>query len=284
MSARTALEISGEVMDRDAWDIALARSRRPAHNGTPISNRGLLGQVINAVGLRILSGNLVPGEALPNEATWADQLGVSRTILREATKVLISKGLLESRPKTGTRVRPAEEWNLLDPDVLTWQLARRPRERFVREIFGLRRAFEPSVAALAAVRASQAQLVEMAKVLDLMEEAADDGHRFIVPDTRFHRIILEAVHNGMLRSLSGIIDTALTLSMYLSLDNPRGQRHAIPLHRAIHDAFLRRDPKAAQAAMDRLIDDAEVDALRALRRDKRKASQQKKTTMKGRHR
>jgi DNA-binding FadR family transcriptional regulator len=284
MGARTALDVSGGVADREAWDIALAHSTRPVRDRTPISGRGLLGQVIDAVGLRILSGNLAPGAALPNEATWADQLGVSRTILREATKVLISKGLLESRPKTGTRVRPAEEWNLLDPDVLAWQLACRPRERFVREIFGLRRAFEPSVAALAAVRASQAQLAEMAKVLDVMEEAADDGQRFIVPDTRFHRIILEAAHNGMLRSLSGIVDTALTLSMYLSLDNPRGQRHAMPLHRAIHDAFLRRDPKAAQAAMDRLIDDAEVDALRALRRGKSKAAQKKKTAMKGRRR
>ncbi|MBN8997421.1 MAG: FadR family transcriptional regulator [Rhizobiales bacterium] len=270
MRAETGSDVTGEAVDRGAWDAVLARSRRPALDGAPISGRGLLGQVVHAVGPRILSGDLAPGEALPNEATWADQLGVSRTILREATKVLISKGLLESRPKTGTRVRPAEAWNLLDPDVLTWQLERRPRERFVREIFELRRAFEPSVAALAASRASPAELREMAEVLDLMEEAGDDGQRFIGPDTRFHRIILEAAHNGMLRSLSGIIDTALTLSMYLSLDNPRGQRHAMPLHRAIHRAFLRRDPKAAHAAMDRLIDEAEEDALRALRRSQRK--------------
>ncbi len=267
------MEGAGGQRGRDAWNIALARSESHSLDSAPISNRGLLGQVVHAIGLRIVGGDLQPGEALPNEATWGEQLGVSRTVLREATKVLISKGLLESRPKTGTRVRALESWNLLDPDVLAWQLARRPRERFVREIFELRRAFEPSVAALAAVRASDAQLDDMGKALDRMDEAGNDGRRFIVPDTRFHQIILEAVDNGMLRSLSSVINTALTVSMYLSLDTPRGQQHSMPLHRAVHDAFRSRDPEAARVAMNRLIDDAQVDALRAL-----KGGQQKKAT------
>ena len=266
------MEVASGENGREAWNIALARSESHALDRAPISTRGLLGQIVHAIGLRIVGGELAPGKALPNEATWCEQLGVSRTVLREATKVLNSKGLLESRPKTGTRVRPIENWNLLDADVLAWQLARRPRERFVREIFELRRAFEPSVAALAAVRASDAQLDDMGKALDLMDEAGNDGRRFIVPDTRFHQIILEAVDNGMLRSLSSVIDTALTVSMYLSLDTPRGQRHSMPLHRAVHAAFRARDPEAARAAMNQLIDEAEVDALRAL-----KAGRQKKT-------
>src|SRR4249920_2142636 len=121
----------------------------------PISGRGLLGRVVNRIGMRIIGGDIAPAASLPNEADLCTQLGVSRTIVREATKVLASKGLLESRPKTGTRVRPPESWNLLDPDVLAWQWAAMPRAEFVREIFELRRAFEPTVAALAAMRASK---------------------------------------------------------------------------------------------------------------------------------
>ncbi len=256
----------------------MARSEAHSQNRAVSTTRGLLGKIVHAVGLRIIGGELPPGTVMPNEADWCAQLGVSRTVLREATKVLISKGLVESRPKTGTRVRPYEDWNLLDPDVLAWQLAVVPRDRFVREIFELRRAIEPSVAALAAGRASEAQLDEMAAALEGMEAAGDEGRRFIDPDTRFHLAILNAVDNGMMRSLSAVIETALTTSMYLSLDNPRGQRHSVPLHRAVYDALRARDPDGARDAMVKLIDDAESDALRALETQRREGRPMKKVS------
>lgn len=258
------------AIDRDVWSVAVARSEADGLNRWLSSTRGLLGTIVHTVGLRIIGGELPPGTAMPAEAEWCVQLGVSRTVLREATKVLISKGLVESRPKTGTRVRSAESWNLLDPDVLSWQLAVAPRDTFVREIFELRRAIEPSVAALAALRATDQHLDEMAAALDDMEAAGDDGRRFIGPDLRFHLGILNAVDNGMFRSLSGVIETALTTSMYLSLDNPRGQRHSVPLHRAVYDALRARDPNAARDVMTRLIDDAESDAARAMEIRRRK--------------
>ena len=268
------------ALDPDIWSSAIARSEAHGLNRSLGSNRGLLGRVVHAVGLRIISGELPPGTAMPAEAEWGAQLGVSRTVLREATKVLISKGLVESRPKTGTRVRAAEHWNRLDPDVLSWQLAVAPRETFVREIFELRRAIEPSVAALAAVRATDAQLQDMGAALEGMDAAGDDGRRFIGPDLQFHLGILNAVDNGMIRSLSGVIETALTTSMYLSLDNPRGQAHSLPLHRAVHDALCARDPNAAREAMTRLIDDAEHDAAKAMKVRQRKG----RTAGRGRNR
>lgn len=265
-------------MDVAASDQPRVTPMRPedALFSAPISGRGLLGRVVNTIGMRVIGGELSPGAALPNEADLCAQLGVSRTIVREATKVLASKGLLESRPKTGTRVRPPESWNLLDPDVLAWQWAAMPRSEFVREIFELRRAFEPTVAALAAVRATKEHLRIMAAALDEMDAAGDDGRRFIGPDTRFHRAILAAVGNGMLRSLSSVIETALTVSMYLSLDTPRGQHHSVPLHRAVHDAFRARDAGAARQAMNELIDDAEDDALKALKLKRPQVRQKKR--------
>src|SRR5437762_13173507 len=89
------------------------------------SGRNRHGQVVHELGRRIVGGTCPPGEALPNEEELCRELGVSRTALRESVKVLAAKGLVESRPRIGTRVRASASWNLLDPDVLA--CAARPR-------------------------------------------------------------------------------------------------------------------------------------------------------------
>src|ERR671936_3107405 len=90
--------------------------------------RGLHGAIVHDIGVRIMRGELQPGDLLPTEEELRGELAVSRTVLREAIKVLAAKGLVESRPKTGTRVRPRQSWNLLDPDVLAWQQEGTPPE------------------------------------------------------------------------------------------------------------------------------------------------------------
>ena len=89
--------------------------------------RGLHGQLVHDIGLRILRGQLEPGDSLAAE--WGDQ-DVSRTVVREAVKVLAAKGLIVSRPKTGTQVRERRYWHMLDPDVLAWQVEAEPRDDF----------------------------------------------------------------------------------------------------------------------------------------------------------
>src|SRR4030095_14964908 len=89
----------------------------PRHSGHGYPRGGLHGQIVHAIGRQILSGKIRPGELLPAQPG----LPASRTVLREAIKVLAAKGLVESRPKTGTRVRPRHAWHLLDPDVMAWQ-------------------------------------------------------------------------------------------------------------------------------------------------------------------
>jgi len=238
-----------------------------AHPWVPSTARGLVGRVVQTIGLRIVGGDLPVGTHLPNASDWCGELEVSRTVLREATKVLVSKGLLESRPKTGTRVRPADNWNVLDPDVLAWQLAAAPRDRFVRELFELRRVAEPAVAALAAIRASADDIARLENAYRDMAACGDDPRRFIEPDMRFHRTVLTAIDNGMLRALGGVIETALTLSLYMSLESPRDQRQSLPLHEAVMIAIRDRDPEGARRAMQGLIDDAEEDVRRTLGRE-----------------
>src|SRR5205809_5241457 len=133
-------------MTRMALPIRFERSQYP--------EQSLHGRIVHAIGRRILSGDLRPGDLLPAEP----DLGASRTVVREAVKVLAAKGLVESRPKTGTRVRPRDAWNLLDPDVLAWQREGASPAQFLRKLTEVRRIVEPAAAELAAERASSREL------------------------------------------------------------------------------------------------------------------------------
>ena len=185
-------------------------------------------------------------------------------MLREGVRVLVSKGLIETRSRLGTRVRPPEAWSLLDPAVLTWLSAAEPQDRFVRELFGLRRVVEPAVAALAAECIGADDLAELEASLDAMIEAGDDPDRFFGPDLRFHQAVLRAVGNSLVQALGDMVNQAMEVNLRLSLEAPLGQQKSIPLHRAVLEAIRSRRPNTAREAMTRLIDDAEQDVWHAL--------------------
>ena len=229
-----------------------------------MSMTGLVGQVVRSVGTDIVSGRLAANQPLPKEADWAENLGVSRTVLREATKVLISKGLVKSRPRLGTKVRDPGYWNILDPDVLRWRLDAAPRETFVRELFELRRIFEPAIAGRAAEKASELDIQALSAAYAEMERTADDPQGFIAPDAEFHKTIVRSVENRMVDALGSVIDAALTMSLHLTLDAPEGHRPSLPLHKKVLNAIRRRDRVGAARAMELLIDNAQQDALKAL--------------------
>ncbi len=228
------------------------------------SKRSLHGRIAHQIGLRIVCGELGPDTPIPSEEVWSARLGVSRTALREAIKVLAAKGLIASQPKTGTRVRPREDWNFLDPDVLAWRLSVTTIEAYVKEIFQLRRVIEPAAAALAAAQASAVGVRRMEQAFRGMEEAGDDGEKFEEPDRQFHQAILRLTGNELIGSLGALIETALVMSFRLSNDNPHGQRHSLPLHGDVLKAIRRRQPERARKAMHRLLDQSERDVLLAI--------------------
>jgi DNA-binding FadR family transcriptional regulator len=236
------------------------------------SKRSLHGQVAHDIGGRILRGDLSPGAVLPNEADFSARLRVSRTALREAIKVLAAKGLVESRPKTGTRVRPRADWNLLDPDVLAWQVDAGPFERFVEELFELRQMIEPQAAAIAAKRAGAVEIKRIEQAYLGMQQAGNDSDRWIEPDLRFHQAIIRATGNELLWPLGSIIETALATSFRLSSADWDGPVHSLPLHKAILDAIRRKDAEAASAAMGRLLADAAADVRRTIAGNRPKAA------------
>ena len=247
---------------KNTKSFGVARAQRMVTSGPASSAQaagGLHASVVQQIGIRIVQGDFAPGETLPNADDSSEMLGVSRTVLREAIKVLAGKGLVESRPKTGTRVRPRTEWNFLDPDVLAWRFAGPINAADVRELFELRRAIEPMSAALAAQRTTPEQVNELNEALMEMEAVVHDGEQFAKPDLVFHQTILRMTGNELIGSLAALIETALLMSFRLSNDNPRGQTHSMPLHREVAKCIAAGDEAGAQRAMIVLIDNAEED-------------------------
>jgi GntR family transcriptional regulator, galactonate operon transcriptional repressor len=233
-------------------------------DATPI-HRGmsLVDQVVHRIGQSIVSGEFVSGSSLPNETEWCEQLEVSRSVLREALRVLVSKNMISIRVRRGGRIREQVEWNLLDPDILLWRSLTEDPSQFAAELFELRRFIEPEAASLAATRIQDVQLEELERACRAMEMAGEDTARYFEPDTRFHRTILDAVGNSLFRGLTQSIMVALEMTLRMSLNPPRGLQQSVPLHLNVYRALLKRDPGAARLAMMQLIDASARDVAEA---------------------
>jgi DNA-binding FadR family transcriptional regulator len=171
--------------------------------------RRLHGAIAHKLGTAILSGQYQPGDTLSGEVAFAEELEVSRSAYREAVQVLTAKGLVESRPKAGTRVLPRTRWNLLDPDVLAWAFAGEPDIQFVRDLFELRAIVEPAAARLAAQRRDKDDLRIMKDALAAMRRHTLATELGRAADRDFHNAILNATRNDALQVLSASIGSAV---------------------------------------------------------------------------
>jgi len=222
-------------------------------SGRTYPRGGLHGQIVHAIGRQIVSGEIPPGEQLPAEA-W---LPASRTVLREVIKVLAAKGLVESRPKTGTRVRPRHTWNLLDPDVLAWHKDSPAPAAFMRGLSEVRLIVEPAAAELAARRAGAAELQAIDNAYRDMEAAlrgrAKDYEAFDQADIRFHQAIVRACGNDLLEQMAQVVASGLLVIFPATSRLPGRAKASLPEHRAILDAIRGRHAWRARAAMRSLV-------------------------------
>lgn len=223
-------------------------------SGVGYPRGGLHGQVVHAIGRRIVSGEIRPGELLPAEAS----LPASRTVLREAIKVLAAKGLVESRPRIGTRVRPRAAWNLLDPDVLAWQQDGSSAVAFLSKLTEVRLIVEPAAAALAARRAEPCEIEVIVEAFRQMEAALADGAEdyaaFDRADIVFHQAIVRACGNELLQQMGQVVYSALLVSFEATSRLPGRAKASLPEHRAILNAIRGRQARRAALAMRRLVD------------------------------
>ena len=240
--------------------------------GELLAMRGVPGAIAESLGRRILNGDILPGEALPPEAAFLAQAGVSRSSLREAIKTLSAKGLVEARPKVGTRVLPRRCWSLLDPAVLRWQFAADDLAENIADLFEIRRIVEPEAAALAARRATSPAIAAIAVTLAAMKTSLGDGAKALEADIDFHLSVLQASGNRFLQPFGNAIETALRSTVKLSLARPGGLGHSLPQHAAVAAAIEARDEAAARTAMLALIEAAELDTRGVLARQGGRAS------------
>jgi DNA-binding FadR family transcriptional regulator len=200
------------------------------------------------------------GHQLPTEGELCLAMGVSRTILREAVKTLVAKGMLVTGPRAGTRIPPSSDWNLLDPDVIRWRLEAGVDHAFVRDILELRLAIEPTAARLAAQRATDEQIAALRAAYAAMARAVEEASAgYLEADLAFHEIILAASQNQFMAALTPAVDALLRVSFRFSVKSRASARSSLPLHLAVAEAIAARDPDAADAAIRTIIEAAGKD-------------------------
>lgn len=238
-------------------------------SGFIYSRRGLHGQVVEALGRRIVHGEIEPGATIDVDQLETEY-AVSRTVVREAVKVLSAKGLLDARPKRGTFVRDRRHWNLLDADVMTWRDEGQGIDlQLLHDLDEVRQAVEPRGAGLAAQRRTLADLAEIDAALARLVETADgDLEDHVRADLAFHRAVLSASQNELLLRMEIIIEPALRARNALAFSEEHG-REFLDAHAQVRDAIAAQDGEAAQRLMEGLLVDAAADTEAILARRKR---------------
>jgi DNA-binding FadR family transcriptional regulator len=229
--------------------------------------------VTRTLALRVIQAERAAEPLLfPNEAGLCRQLDISRSILREAVKVLADKGMVEVRPRSGTRSRPRAEWNLLDSDILSWEIELEPDARLLRDLCEVRLAIEPTASGFAALRASARELGEIQRCLDQREISvhARKTEEAVALGVQFQAAVVEASHNALFRHLNSLIRRPLEIALSRTGRAPASLILELESHRTLFEAIRKRDPLAARAASERIVGLAMLASERVLKKSKHK--------------
>src|SRR4051794_1259691 len=217
--------------------------------------------LVKTLAQSILRQDIKPGSLLPSESELCETLNISRSALREAIKVLGSKRLVTPRPRTGTLVRPQDDWNLLDPDLLAWSMEIEPSAELVLSLIEARQVIEPAAARFAALRATPKDLAVVENAYQRMSQAKAtlDFVAFNAADIDFHKGLLRASHNIVFHQMATTIGAALAYSFRITIQRAREPGGSLPNHGEVIECIRRRDADGAYASMARLLDVAIVD-------------------------
>nr|WP_090340054.1 FCD domain-containing protein [Mycolicibacterium malmesburyense]CRL68948.1 transcriptional regulator [Mycolicibacterium malmesburyense] len=217
----------------------------------------LHGNLLNSLGTAIVSGEYKAGQVLTLDGVSARH-GLSRSVAREAIRVLESMGMVESRRRVGITVQPSEKWNVFDPRLIRWRLEAGDRAAQLLSLSELRRGFEPAAAALAARRADPDQCRAMAAAVSdmVVHGRSGDLEAYLEADKLFHRTMLEASGNEMFRALDGVVAEVLAGRTHHGMMPATPNPAAINLHDEVARAIRMRDEAAAEQAMRAIIDEA----------------------------
>jgi DNA-binding FadR family transcriptional regulator len=213
--------------------------------------RGLAFGLAEELGEAIVAGRL-RSDAHPTEAELVEQFGVSRSVVREAVKMLVSKGLLHGGSGQGTFISPEGAWNLFDHDVLRWLLARHGPSSAGLQLAEIRWGMEPEAAGLAAVRAGKRERSEIRDAARTLEGAMAGGNPLSAA-IAFHSAVLEATGNAIYLSARAIVVTGLTMDFRFATTHGF-QPFKATTYRKVSAAIGAADPERAFAAMRAVLD------------------------------
>lgn len=215
--------------------------------------------VLTALGTAVVSGEYPAGQVINLERVSAEH-EVSRSVAREAVRVLESMGMVASRRRVGITIQPAERWNVFDPRLIRWRLESGDRAAQLVSLSELRRGFEPAAAALAARRADPHQCRIMAAAVSdmVMHGRVGDLDSYLQADKVFHRTLLEASGNEMFRALNAVVSEVLTGRTHHGMMPDEPNPVAIALHDEVARAIRLRDEAGAERAMRAIIDEAKA--------------------------
>jgi DNA-binding FadR family transcriptional regulator len=216
-------------------------------------------RILDLLGEAIATGRYAPGASVPPEPALCEEFGVSRTVVREAIKSLVAKGLVSTGPKVGTKVLPPAHWNWFDPEVVAWQSRAGLTREFLRELQELRSLVEPAAARLAAERATASDIEALKAAFSGMKQAIEQGGDYASSDLAFHQALLQGAGNRLLVQMSKALAALLRTSFELANGRTDAQAESLPRHKAVLDAVVARQPLKAQRACEKLIEAAQAD-------------------------
>jgi DNA-binding FadR family transcriptional regulator len=222
------------------------------------------GNTLEHLGEAIVAGRYPAGASMPPEPKLCEELGVSRTVIRESIKSLVAKGLVSTGPKVGTRVLAEEQWNWFDPDVILWKSKAGLTRELLRDLQELRRIVEPAAVRLAADRATPQDIAGIQAAYEGMRQAVEQGGDYVTHDLRFHQGLLRASHNRMMVQMSKALSALLRTSFEISTSRKDGPKLSLPLHRNVMEAVAARKADKAEKAILVLIDGANQDIAEVL--------------------
>lgn len=239
----------GTRRDDSRRSLSVEKITMPDRQNRHYPKTGIHGRIVHAIGEEICSGRLVSGVKLQSDVELIERFEVSRTAIREALKVLASKGLIESRQRAGTFVRPREDWDLLDLDVLSWLTPENLGDGFIGDLMEMREIIEPAAARIAADRANELDIHRIGKAYERMTVSTNDFESFYIADRDFHLAVLAACHNEFVDRMSGVIGAILALTFRLQSDLDHDVTPGLPAHQEILEKIEARDKRGAERAM-----------------------------------
>jgi DNA-binding FadR family transcriptional regulator len=222
-------------------------------------------RLAETIGLRIVRGDIQAGEILPSELELGKMMKVSRSTVRDALHMLTGKGLIQSKQKSGTKVRSSEFWNHLDPDVLRWQLDIRDIDSYLRKLFQLRFAVEPAASSAAGRSATADDLTSIDEAFTGMA-TAKTNEDYAAADIEFHKGIYRATHNEFFWPIARMFEVALQEAFRICAPGDHRPRSIVD-HKALLDAIANREPHNAEAATLQLLRNTTHDLETILGRD-----------------